>query len=228
MTEDDKKLIESRLFTKLDRIFEVTAEEKQALADAFTEVRDYDASEDVIRTGERPWVSKLLLNGMVFRYRTLGMGRRHILAFQYPGDIFDAYSFLLEVMDHSIATLMPSRIAFVRHEAMAEVFERHPRIARAVWKDTLIDAAVFAEWMTNVRGKDPSAQIAHLLCEVFTRLGVVGLVQQDTVIWPITSRNLSDALGLAVDYVAVVLENFRFRGWITILDGKLLMHNLVR
>lgn len=162
---------------------------------------------------------------MVFRYRTLGARRRQVLAFQYPGDIFDAYSFVLEIMDHSIGTLMPSRIAFIRHEAMVEVFDRYPRVARAVWKDTLIDAAVFAEWMTNIRAKDPPSQIAHLLCEVFTRLGVVGLAQGDAIMWPISRKDLSDALSIGEEYVGVVLENFRFKGWVSIFEGRLLMHN---
>jgi CRP-like cAMP-binding protein len=225
MTDADKTEIESRLSRKLDRIFEISREEKEALAGAFTEVRDYKAGEDIIRIGERPWVSKLLLDGMVCRYRALGQRRRQVLAFQYPGDIFDAYSFVLEIMDHNIGALMPSRIAFIRHEAMVDVFDRHPRVARAVWKDTLIDAAVFAEWMTNIRAKDPPSQIAHLLCEVFTRLSVVGLREDNAIKWPITHKDLSDALSLGEDYIAVVLENFRFKGWVSIFEGKLLMHN---
>ena len=106
---------------------------------------------------------------MVCRYRDLGNGKRQILAFQYPGDVFDAYSFILEVMDHT-ATIAPSRIAFIPHEKMWEIIQNYPRIVRAIWKDTLIDGAVFAEWMTNARRKSSEAQIAHLLSEICARL----------------------------------------------------------
>lgn len=222
MHSDDTK----RLFGKLDRIFNLTAEEKNALAKGFTQIRDYSTREDIIRSGERPWASKLLIDGIVCRYREFEGGRRQILAFQYPGDIFDAYSFVLETMDHSICALMPSRVAFIPHENVHEITERHPRVARALWKDTLIDAAVFAEWMTNIRAKHPSAQIAHLICEVFVRQDVVDLIESDSLLWPMTDKDIGDALGLSIDYVRSTLDVFRASGLITILSGRLAVHRL--
>jgi len=211
----------SPLLLKLDRIFHLTPEEKRVIESACTEQRTFGAREDIINTGDRPWKSNLLLEGMVCRYRDLGNGKRQILAFQYPGDVFDAYSFILEVMDHNIATIAPSRIAFIPHEKMWEIIQNYPRIVRAIWKDTLIDGAVFAEWMTNARRKSPEAQIAHLLCEICARLDVVGLSKDGTFDWPITSGDLEEALGLPIEIVEKAFEDFRAKGWVEIGGGKL-------
>jgi len=218
----------SVLTNKMQRIFAPTEEEKRVLDSMASQARSVEAGENIIAKGERTWKCCLLLEGMVCRYRDLGGGRRQILSFQYPGDVFDAYSFVLEVMDHSIAAVMRSRIAYIPHETMRQVTESFPRLARAFWKDTLIDAAVFFEWMTNARGLSPHAQIAHLMCEVFVRFDVAGVMKDGTVPWPMTHVDISDALGLAPDYIRTIVEDFHRRGWITIVDGKLIVHDLER
>jgi len=215
----------SPLVQKLDRIFDLTPEEKRVIESACTEQRDYGAREDIIHTGDRPWKSNLLLEGMVCRYRNLGDGKRQILAFQYPGDVFDAYSFILEVMDHNIATVAPSRIAFIPHEKMWEIIQNYPRIVRAIWKGTLIDGAVFAQWMTNARWKSAEAQIAHLLCEICERLDVVGLSNAGTFDWPITSRDLEEALDIPTSIIEKTFEDLIARGWVEIGAGKLTLIN---
>ena len=215
----------SLLRKKMARIFGPSEVEAKILDMLGGQARWFETREDIVSQGERTWKCCLLLEGMVCRYRTLNGGRRQILAFQYPGDVFDSYSFVLEVLDHSICAQMRSRIAFIPHERMRQVTEEFPRLARAFWKDTMIDAAVFAEWMTNIRSKPPHAQIAHLICEVYTRYDVVGLAEGSCFPWPISPSDASEALGLAPDYVKVILEDFHARGWVTILQGKMTLHD---
>jgi hypothetical protein len=85
----------------MERIFDLTPAERQVLDSACTDTRTFDGREDILVAGDRPWKSNLLLEGMICRYSRLAGEKRQILAFQYPGDVFDAYSFILEVMDHS-------------------------------------------------------------------------------------------------------------------------------
>jgi hypothetical protein len=63
------------------------------------------------RQGDVPRSAFVLIHGMVFRYRLLPDGKRQILTFMIPGDIFGLHAFLLKAMDHSTATLVPTRIA---------------------------------------------------------------------------------------------------------------------
>jgi CRP-like cAMP-binding protein len=128
-------------------------------------------------------------------------------------------------MDHSIATLMPCRVALIPHETMRKMTENYPRIARAVWKDTLVDAAVFREWMISIGRRDAYARIAHLMCEVFTRLEAVGLADAGRIDWPITQAEIGDALGLSLVHVNRTLMALRAKGLITLKDGKLTIHD---
>ena len=78
-------------------------------------------------------------------------------------------------MDHSLGTIVPSKVAFIPHETVRAFVAAHPRIGDMFWRDTLIDAAIFREWMVNIGRREAYGRIAHLLCELFVRLRAVGL-----------------------------------------------------
>ncbi|MEA3090398.1 MAG: hypothetical protein QOJ04_1740, partial [Caballeronia sp.] len=46
----------------------------------------------------------------------------------------------------------------------------------AFWRDTLIDASTFREWIVTVGSREAYTRIAHLLCEIFMKLRAVGIV----------------------------------------------------
>jgi len=171
--------------------------------------------------GDRPSDSNLLLEGMACRYKITHDGTRQIFSFQLPGDIFDAQSFILETMDHSVATLTPCKVAVIPHKTMEEITEAYPRIARAIWKNTLVDAAVFREWMLSIGRRSAYQRIAHLMCEVYTRLDVVGLAEDNSVHWPITQAELGDALGLSEVHVNRTLMELRAAKLITLNNSRL-------
>ena len=209
------------LIQKLNHLIILSEEEKNVLRSASSITRDLSADKDVMRDGDEPSDCNLLLEGMVFRYKVTAEGRRQIMSFHTPGDIFDAQSFILERMDHSIATLTPCKIALIPHRTMLEITQAYPRIARAIWKDTLIDAAIFREWMTSIGRRASYARIAHLMCEVYVKLQIVGLAESNRIDWPITQEEIGDSLGLSSVHVNRILQELRGDGLIT-LDRKTL------
>jgi CRP-like cAMP-binding protein len=146
-------------------------------------------------------------------YKTTGEGVRQILSFQIAGDIPDLHSLHLNVMDCSLLTMSPSTVGFVDHEAMRRLCERRPQVASAFWRSTLIDGAIFREWVTNVGGRKAFGRVAHLLCEQVTRLGVVGLVSEDfTCTVPLTQTDISHAGGLSTVHVNRAVQDLRKQG----------------
>jgi CRP-like cAMP-binding protein len=51
--------------------------------------------------------------------------------------------------------------------------------------------------------------MAHLLCELYVRLGVAGLVDGPSFSFPITQVQLGDALGMSAVHVNRVLQELR-------------------
>ena len=76
-------------------------------------VADLRADADIVREGDRPSQCCLLVEGFLCRYKYLSDGKRQIMAFYVPGDIPDLLSLHIDVMDHSLATIIPSKVELI-------------------------------------------------------------------------------------------------------------------
>jgi CRP-like cAMP-binding protein len=63
--------------------------------------------------------------------------------------------------------------------------------------------------------------MAHLFCELFVRLDVVGKVSDDGYEFPLTQRELSECLGLTVVHANRTLQELRRRGLIELGNRRL-------
>lgn len=155
------------LIRKLETITTLPDEARQAILRLPITVQDLKADADIVRDQDRPSQCCLVLTGFLCRYKILDNGRRQIFSFHIPGDIPDLQSLHLTVMDHNLGTLVPSKVAFIPHQTVRDLVRSHPVIADAFWRDTLIDAAVFREWMVVIGRRLAYARIAHLFCELW-------------------------------------------------------------
>lgn len=214
------------LIRKLERSDVLSDEEKDVLARSFTRARDFRADEDIVREGDRPTESCIILEGFAARYKVLPSGRRQISAIHISGDFVDLHSFLLKTMDHGVMTLAPTRCAFVPHTSLKKITEDYPHLTRMLWLSTLIDSAIHRSWLTAMGRTSATAQMAHLICELHVRLGAVGQTNGNSFHMPVTQEELGDALGLSTVHVNRVLTELRNGGivqWqgggaVTILD----------
>jgi CRP-like cAMP-binding protein len=161
-----------------------------------------------------------MLEGFAGRIKILPGGARQILAIHIPGDFCDLHSIVLKRMDHGNEALSRCRIAKVPHAQIEEITERFPRLARALWWDIAVDAAIHREWMIGMGRRTACERIAHLLCEMLLRLRSVGLVGDDNSYeLPLTQQQLGDASGLSAVHVNRMLQALR-RGGLIISRGK--------
>jgi CRP-like cAMP-binding protein len=148
-------------------------------------------------------------------------GKRQISAFHIAGDIPDLQSLHLEVLDVSIATVTPCKLAFIQHATLLRLCEAFPRITAAFWRETLIEAAVSREWVANVGQRRAPARIAHVLCEFFLRMRAVGLTEDHACQFPINQAQLGDATGMSAVHVNRSLQELRAAGLISLKGHSL-------
>ena len=202
------------LIRKLESIFVLTDDERQVLETLPMQVVAIKENQDLVRAGDRPSRSCLVLSGFACTYKMTVQGKRQIVSFNLPGDIPDLQSLHLRVLDNGISTISPCRIGFIPHEVLRDICERYPRIASAFWRETLIDASIFREWVMNVGQREAYTRMAHVLCELLTRLRAVGLTQDHSCNLPITQSEFADALGVTTVHVNRVLQQMRADGLI--------------
>src|SRR5215211_7192452 len=176
------------LIRKLESVFTLTDDERQ---------------------GDHPSRSCLLLSGFACVYKMTAQGKRQIVSFVIAGDIPDLQSLHLKVLDNSVSTISPCRVGFITHDDLRSICERYPRIAAAFWRETLIDAAIFREWVMNVGQREGISRMAHVLCELVVRLKAVDLVEDHSCDLPITRIEFADALGFSPVHVNRVLQQMR-------------------
>jgi CRP-like cAMP-binding protein len=215
------------LLLKLEQRDQLSDDEKRVLEGAISRVRVIEADEDIVREGDQPTESILLLDGFAARYKIFSNGRRQITAIHVAGDFVDLHSFLLKTMDHGVLALTPCRIAAVPHATLEKITDEHPHLTRLLWLNTLIDGAIHREWLTTMGRLSATAHMAHFICELFLRLQAVGRTEGDTIQLPLTQAELGDTLGLSTVHVNRVLQELRKEGLIrwqgdalTILDWK--------
>jgi CRP-like cAMP-binding protein len=200
----------------------LTDEDAAAVAALPVSVREVAPDTPIVREGDRPSQCCLIVKGFACRSKVSETGRRQILSFHVPGDIPDLQSLFLRVMDHDLVTVSAATLGFIGHPELSMLIQSRPAVARALWRETLIDAAIFREWIVNLGARAAPARMAHLLAELRERLKAVGLVANDEFHFPVTQSELADALGLTPVHVNRVLQSFRAEG---VLDVR---NNLVR
>jgi CRP-like cAMP-binding protein len=77
-----------------------------------------------------------------------------------------------------------------------------------------IDAAIFRQWLIAAGRRAVEAQLAHLLCEIWTRLSVVKLVDGYSFQLPLNQTDISDVMGLSLVHVNRTIQALRRRGLI--------------
>ena len=213
------------LIRKLESIFTLSDDERDAVSNLPMQVADLKADQDIVREGDRPTRCCVVLDGFACTYKVTGEGKRQIMAFNIAGDVPDLQSLHLRVLDNSIGTITPCRVGFIQHEAMYDLCNRYPRITAAFWRETLIDAAIFREWMTSIGQREALNRVAHLLCELVVRMRAVGLTRDLECDFPITQAEVGDALGLSTVHINRTLQELRGAGLIKLHAGVLTVLN---
>jgi CRP-like cAMP-binding protein len=205
---------DSPMIRKMESVFTLSDDERQALETLPMQLAVIKADQDIVRIGDSPSRSCLLLSGFACTYKVTVGGKRQIVSFNLPGDVPDLQSLHLKVLDNSISTITTCRVGFITHQDLREICDRYPRITAAFWRETLIDASIFREWVMNVGQREAYQRMAHVLCELLVRLRAVGLVEDHVCDLPITQGEFADALGVTNVHVNRVLQQMRADGLI--------------
>jgi CRP-like cAMP-binding protein len=211
----------ANLLRKIDPIDVLSDGDKHALANLPMQIVQLRAGQDIVRQGDRPTRSCLLIDGFASASKVTGEGNRQIASLYISGDIPDLQSLHLRVMDITFTTMTTCRVGFIQHEPLAQMCAAFPALGAAMWRTTLVDAAVYREWVANVGQRQAHTRMAHLLCEVIVRLRTIGLAQDYACDLPMTQADIGDAIGVSVVHVNRILGRLRTEGLIIFKNKRL-------
>jgi len=199
----------SALITKLTVSNRLDSDDIRALQNLRIQERRLGPRQAVVRDGDRPTECCLLAEGFAFRSKATVDGERQVMSVHIAGEIPDLQSLHLKVMDHDLVTITPCTLGFIAHDEIKRLNHERPNIADAMWRETLIDAAIFREWIVNLGKREALPRTAHLLVELHKRLMSIGYTRDGLFALPVTQADLGDCLGLSTVHVNRVLQFLR-------------------
>lgn len=205
---------------KLRKRVELSAEEERAIRASVAETRTIPADEVAVHSGEKLHSSMILLSGWMARSKDLPSGERQVTELHIAGDFTDLHGLTLHCLDHDIVAMSDCTVALVPHDRLREITRQYPRLGQIYWFTTNVDAAIHREWALSLGQRSAISRMAHLFCEMYERLDVVGATSGNGYQFPLTQRELSECLGLTVVHANRTLQELRRRGLVQLENRR--------
>ncbi len=202
------------MMRRLKRRFDLSSRAIDALNDLSFKIRNFAPNQYILREGEMATQCSYVAAGFVYRHKVLGNGARQIVAIHMTGDFIDLQHIMLDRADHNIQSLTTATLVQFPAQQLLRLCYEFDDIGRALWLETLIEAAIFREWVANVGRRDARARTAHLLCELATRREAAGLGPRGNYELPMSQEQIGDALGLTSVHVNRTLKLLESEGLI--------------
>lgn len=201
-----------RFLDRLTRRSVLSEEEQEAILDLPSHAQQVRSNKDFVPLGNKVDHSCLIVAGLVGRFGQNAEGNRQITAIHVPGDMADLHSVVQPFPSSALQALSVATILRVPHSALRAAASRHPAVAEALWRDCMVDASILSQWVVNVGRRDAKQRIAHLICEMATR--IVGTPGSHAIAFdlPVTQTQLADATGLTPVHVNRTLQMLRGLG----------------
>jgi CRP/FNR family transcriptional regulator len=160
----------------------------------------------------------VLCAGWAYKYIELADGRRQILGFLLPGDLFSVLNLFEPQSQFTVAALTDVQVSRFERPGVRARGDR----LQLVLENACRDEAAGAIRLITVLGKcSAEERIAYLLTNLARRLRARSVIRGQSYPFPLRLRHIADALGLTPVHVSRVLSHFRDRGLCVIANGVL-------
>jgi CRP-like cAMP-binding protein len=208
------------MISKLAAHTALSGQDFTALVGLRHSVRLYRQRSHLVRAGDAFDECSVLISGFAFSYRITSQGLRQIVSIYHPGDIVGFRQINLGTADCDVQTLTHCEVATVRQDALRVLASNYNAIGNALIANSLVDGAIYREWILNVGRRNARTRVAHLLCEFAARLDTQGPPGQPYKL-PMTQAQIGDALGLTAVHVNRTIKGLIKDGLVT-LDHRVI------
>ena len=173
---------------------------------------------------------RLMLSGWACQQQVLRGGRRQIVRFLIPGDLFGSMAWPAMPMVSGVTALTACTVADARpfmqafHEPDESTsgFASLARMAMRAEETGLLDQIV------RLGGRTAYERLIHLMLELHSRLQMAGLADPDGFMLPLTQEVLADGLGMSFVHTNRTLQQARKDRLFVFRAGKVTFEDLPR
>lgn len=214
-------LISDVFIRRLHAFYPLQAHEAAAVAGLIKDVRTVPSHTEILPEGRPAKEAVVLLEGLACHYQVLDTARRQMTGFIVPGDLCDFGFLSSSPVRQSVMSLGSSTIGRIELEQLSALADKLPNIIVAAMRGASIQQASARQLVISLGARDAMQRMAHCLCEINSRLKVVGLVSSSGQFdLALTQAELGEALGLSTVHVNRTIQQLRKQKLITLANGK--------
>jgi CRP/FNR family transcriptional regulator, anaerobic regulatory protein len=163
--------------------------------------------------------------GWAFRYFQLADGRRQILQFLLPGDLFSTITIFDETFHFSVKALTEVQVSGFARSKVHAMCATDAGVRWAIAKSCTAECQDATELATALGQFSAEERIAHLLLQLMPRIAARNVIREGRYPLPLRQQHIADAVGLTPVHVSRVFSAFRDRGVLALSDGVLQVFN---
>jgi CRP-like cAMP-binding protein len=208
------------LVRKLSRSLALSETEASIVSEIPVQHRRFGRGDSMVWQGDHPTNCFIVESGLSCREKVVAGDKRQISAINVPGDVPDLQGVFLDVIDHNIAALSSCEVAFFPHKSVIDLFERAPRVAAVFWRELLIEAAIYREWLANLASREAVPRLASFVCEMAIRLKVAGVSDGYKLPFPLTQAEIGNILGISLVHTNRCIATLREEQLVVFAERK--------
>lgn len=178
---------------------------------------------ELVKEGQKIAKAMLVVSGLAARFRLLADGRRQLISFILPGDLFGICHHPNPLAVSGLMSLTTLGVCPAPEASVSETLAHAYRLSNA------LEEAYLLAQITRLGRMSARERLVDLLLELEERLALAGLAHNGRFQLPVTQETLSDALGLTPVHLNRTIQaarrddDLQWRaGWVTIRDPALL------
>lgn len=168
----------------------------------------------------------VLCDGWAFRFFQLSNGRRQILNFLLPGDLFSTVAVFEDRPNFSAQALTEARLSGFSRSAVRARCAADSRMTAALAKSCIAETYSADGLLTALGQRSAEERIAYLFLHLMQRIAARSVIREQRYRLPLRQQHIADAVGLTAVHVSRVISLFRDQGLIEFSSGVLQVLNL--
>ncbi|RKQ96977.1 CRP-like cAMP-binding protein [Kushneria sinocarnis] len=162
--------------------------------------------------GEQASEMAVISKGWACSYYTLEDGTRLILDILLPGDIAGLREFAQSAHQAGVRAVTDCTICRFPYRHLGEVFDQSGKLTRVIFAAAATQQSIMVERMINLGRRDAATRIAHLLCEMYTRLSRMNNHMKLQFRLPLSQEVMADVTGLSTVHVSRTFTHLNSEG----------------
>ena len=214
------------LVKKVSGYFPMLGPLRKDLMELTRERMSFPPGHTIVSAGDRYDSIYLIEEGWVLRSRFLPGGGRQIVNVALPGDFLCFNAMMFRTSEFDLTTRTNCSVFRLKAPDIDRLLEDHKGLAAALMWANAQEESLLAERVVSLGRRDALERLAHVICEIASRLEMIERHSGDVLTIPLIQEDFADILGLSSIHVTRTFRKLSELGAVDYRSGRLRLNRM--